>query len=921
MKLLLVDGMALLYRAYYALIRRPLRDSQGRNTSAIFGFAQVMLSLLERARPTHWAVAFDTPAPTFRRQRFPAYKAQRPPMPEDLVPQIGEVRRLLEGLRVPLLLRDGYEADDLMAALGCRAAHEGAEVLLYSSDKDLLQVVDERVHALVPRGSGEEAAEMGPDQVREAWGVGPEHIVDLLALMGDASDNVPGVRGVGEKTAVKLMRQFGSLDRLYANLDEVAPPSLREKLRAGRADAYLARELVTLDLGAPVAPAPEELAVAEFDVPRLVELCRAWDFRRLGQRFAAMAGTGPAGDRFGEPGPVSGDAAAPGAAAVAPVSVTADAPAVAGPSRAGAGGGPVRAERAAEAERAFREWLGVERAALELTGEGGGVLGVEPEWMVLAGGGRRAAVHWRRAAAGAGVRAAAAEFFARGPELVVADAQAAAHRLRRAGLPGPRVADDLRLAAYVLEMRGAEREELLAGAESGAPAPGENFSLGLGEEAAGAEPNLERLWGVLERRLAEAARLRGALESRGQLELYRLLELPLAPLLAEMEETGVRVDLELLGRLSVRYTGELRDLERDIHRLAGVEFNINSSRQLAEVLFEKHRLPAGRRTKTGLSTDSDVLEELAQTHELPLRVLQYRQLAKLLSTYVEALPAMVDPATGRIHARFHQTVVPTGRLSSSEPNLQNIPVRTAQGREIRRAFVAAPGGLLVSADYSQIELRMMAHFSGEPAFLEAFARGEDIHARTAAEVFGVPPTEVSPEQRGRAKTINFGLMYGMGAQSLARQLRIPLREASGFIERYFARLPAVRAFRERLLEEARGRGYVTTLMGRRVSLPALGAADRRAAAQAERVAINAPLQGSAADLVKRAMVDLDRALRERRLAARLLIQVHDELVLEAEAGAAEEAAALARECMEGAARLRVPLAASVGTGVSWDEIH
>ncbi|MBI5837229.1 MAG: DNA polymerase I [Candidatus Eisenbacteria bacterium] len=904
MKLLLVDGMALLYRAYYALIRRPLRDSQGRNTSAIFGFAQVMLSLLEKERPTHWAVAFDTAAPTFRHDQYPDYKAHRPPMPEDLVPQIDEVKKLLEGLRVTLLLRDGFEADDLMAALARRAAAEGADVRLYSGDKDLLQVVDARVHALLPRGSGEEAGEMGPEQVRASWGVDPGHIIDLLALMGDSSDNVPGVRGVGEKTAVKLMSQFGSLDAVYERLEEVMPPSLREKLRAGREDAYFSKQLVTLDLEAPVEATLDSLAVAEFDAARLAELCHGWEFRRFEARFRELAGGGApavAGGPKSGPSPGAARAEAPASLLHHPVEE--------------------RAEDPTAAERVFRAWLAEPRVALEITGAGAGALGTEPEWMILATPVRRAAVHWRAVSAHGAARLAAAEFFGAGPELVLADSKSVAHALRRADLPGPRTGDDLALAAYVLEMRGAARAALLEAAAGDETAPGENFSLGLETAAPRPGPRMERAWAVLSRRLADGPRLCGALEARGQLELYRDLEVPLARVLAEMEEAGVRVDTSVLAELSGRYTSELRALEAEVHALAGGEFNIQSSRQLAQVLFEKLGLPPGRKTKTGFSTDSDVLEELSGAHELPGRVLQYRQLSKLLSTYVDALPAMVDSSTGRIHARFHQTVVPSGRLSSSDPNLQNIPIRTAQGREIRRAFAAEPGWRMISADYSQIELRMMAHFSGEPAFLDAFARGEDIHARTASEVFGVAPGEVSGEQRGRAKTINFGLMYGMGAQTLARQLRIPQKEAADYIARYFERLPRVRAFRERLLEEARESGHVTTLFGRRIGVADLRSADRRASAGAERVALNAPLQGSAADLVKRAMLDLDAAIRERGLAGRLLIQVHDELVLEAEADVADDVAALARSCMEGAARLDVPLAASVGTGDNWFEIH
>lgn len=916
MKLVLVDGMALLYRAHFALIRSPLRDSQGRNTSAIFGFARVMLSLLEKQQPTHWAVVLDTQAPTFRHEAFEGYKAHRPPMPEELVPQIDEVIKLLEAMRVPVVLRDGFEADDLMAALARRAGAEGFEVRLFSSDKDLLQVVDEKVHALVPQGKGEEALEMGPAEVREHWGVGPGHIIDVLALMGDSVDNVPGVKGVGEKTAVKLMSRYGSLEALYEQLEEVSPPGVREKLRAGRESAFFSRHLVTLDLDCAGDFHLSGLEVQKFDAPRLAELFRAWQFRRLEARFSGLEPHAGDEERFDPAAGARSPSPAPAPPSEGSERLSGPAPAAAH-SPGTLPSALVRAERPAEAIALLKELSGPGRVAIEFFPSHSGQPGEEPEWMLLQGEGRAGAIRWAGLRGDSGWEGAMKSFLREGPALTCGDSRAMARYLRAYLPAGPRVEHDLGIATHLLEMSLAERTAVLGDSLRELPGPGKNLSLDFGDQ----EPPLEGIAAMLRHRLAESARLSASLEDRGEWDLYRDLEIPLAPVIADMEETGVRVDTGMLSELSRRFTTELRGFEQDIYRLAGTEFNVLSTKQLAHVLFEKHGLPTGKKTKTGFSTDSEVLEELALTYELPGKVLEYRQLAKLLSTYVDALPGMVDPRTSRIHARFHQAVVPTGRLSSSDPNLQNIPIRTSQGKEIRRAFVTDKGWRLISADYSQIELRVMAHLSKEPAFLSAFAEGQDIHARTASEVFGIPISEVTGEQRGRAKTINFGLMYGMGAQNLGRQLRIPMKEAAEFIESYFARLPRVKVFREQLLEAARRDGYVTTLLGRRISLPAIRSTDRRLASGSERAALNAPLQGSAADLIKRAMLLLHAELGRRGLPARIIIQVHDELVLETDRACEAEALALARTCMEGAARLDVPLTATVGSGDNWFEIH
>jgi DNA polymerase-1 len=832
-RLLLVDGHSNLYRAFFA-IRGGLAAPDGTPTNAAYGFLRMQHKMLRELAPSHVAVAFDAGGETFRTRLDERYKAHRPPMPDELRVQVPITQEAVSLLGLAVLAEPDVEADDVIGTLAVHAARAGFEVVIASGDKDLMQLVADPLvkmwHTRLERLLDERGVE-------EAFGVPPARVGEVLALMGDASDNIPGCKGVGEKTAKELIATWGSVDAIYGHLDEVNPPRARKALAEHRGEVDLSRELVRIRTDLALATDLAALARRPPDVPRLAEL-----YRRLG--FTSLLAETEA------------STAAPAAATVA--ARTAD------------------------------------------VGELGALLA--PGAAVALAGGRLAVATATETvvveAPEAELAAAAAPGLAR---VWCHDAKGLLAALRDAGVADPPVPRDTMLAGYLL-------------------APGESADLASICRRLGVEPPavtgpeeearaVARLAPVLERRLREE-----------QLEgVFATLELPLVPVLEAMERHGIRLDPGALADLSQRLGASLAELEREIHADAGGPFNVNSPQQLAEVLFGRRGLPVLRRTaKTKVpSTDADVLAELAaRGHRLPALLLEYREQAKLKSTYVDALPKQMGP-DGRIHTRFNQAVAATGRLSSSDPNLQNIPVRTEMGREVRRAFVAEPGQLLIAVDYSQIELRILAHLSGEETLAAAFARGEDIHRATAALVFGVAPELVIPEQRRAAKTINFGLIYGMGAYALARELGVGNAEAQRFIDAYFARLPRVRAYLDATKERARTTGKVSTMFGRVRWIAGLDSKNAQIRGNAERQAINAPVQGTAADLMKLSMIRLHAALRERGAAGRMLLQVHDELILEADQGAAQRVAALAREVMEGAATLVVPLKTDVGIGPSW----
>jgi len=867
-KLVLIDGFHNIFRAFYAI--RNLSNSQGLPTNAVFGFVQMLKKLLRDVAPDLVGVAWDVSDKTVRSERFADYKANRAPMPEELRPQIPYIRRAIEAFRLPLLELDNYEADDVMGTLAAKGAAAGYDVVLVSADKDLMQLVGPHV-ALHHTGRGKtyDAA-----AVREDFGVPPEQVADVLALMGDAVDNVPGVPGIGEKGARQLIAEYGSLEALLERASEVPRKAYREGLLAHREQAILSKELTTIHTDLPLELHPDELRHDPPDTAALRELYAELEFHSL---LAELPGQPPA-----------------------PTGRFAELPEVV-----------ARAEWEVLAGR-VGERLDV---ALLLTDR--------PIALALsAGPGAAAWLDLRRDGQRAALVGSLASWLGR-PEI-----ELVGHDLKevlRLAAEGPVCRArrfDLMLVSYLLKpaAHGHSLEEIALERGGTKLRTAKEIGFDRGQEPPVGDPRLGE-WAA--ERLASVARLEPEMRRElgdGPLAvLYREIESPLSPVLVGMEERGIVLDVDYLAHMSQELGLDLERLESEIYRLAGERFNIQSPQQLATVLFDKLGLPAGRRTKKtkSYSTSAETLEELAnQGHELPERLLRFREVAKLKSTYVDALPQLVA-ADGRLHTRFQQAVAATGRLSSINPNLQNIPVRTELGQRIRRAFRAAEGSLLVAADYSQIELRILAHIADERAMIEAFARGEDIHRSTAAAVLGISPDLVSPDQRRAAKTINFGLIYGMSAFGLGQALGIPTKQAEQFIAAYFARYGGVQAYMQETLARAERDGKVETLYGRVRHLPELQSANWNLRENARRMAINARIQGTAADLLKLAMIAVDRRLRAEHPDAALLLTVHDELVLEAPAAETEAVARLVEQEMTGVAKLAVPLVVDTGWGATW----
>jgi len=849
----IVDGHSHLFRAYHAV--GYLSTSRGQPTHAVLVLSTMLWKLLREEQPEYLGIAWDAPGPTFRDALYGDYKATRAAMPDDLARQLPYVRRLFEALRVPVVEVPGYEADDVLATLVRRALEHDVDVVVVTGDKDLLQLVGPRVKVLSVAGRTGEPVLYDEARVRERWGVAPAQIPDVLALMGDAIDNIPGVRGVGEKTAVRLIARFGSVERLYANLAQVGG-KLAETLAAGRREALLSRELAALDRDVPLEFDLERFRRREPDWEKLRALWMEMEFTRLLKELPPPPPR-PAG-------PPAARLEGPAALARWLAAVPADAPVAV--EWSGGGRPPTPEVRA----------LGLFHPA------------AGPAWLVPWGpvpdlGGRRLLLH---------------------------DGKLLVEWWLAQGRPAPAI-EDSAVAAYLLNSgRTSYRLEELCMEAFGELPPPRPEGDGAGDALAARAAWVWRYW-------EHAA---AALEAEGLRRLYEEIERPLVEVLALMERHGVRVDPARLEAFGKELERQLDALTREIWQLAGEEFVIASPKQLGRILFEKLKLPPVRRTKTGYSTDADVLTELALAHPLPAKILEHRTLAKLKGTYADALPQLVNPATGRIHTTFNQLVAATGRLSSQDPNLMNIPIRTELGRRIRAAFIPEEGWRFVAADYSQIELRILAHLSEEPAIIEAFQRGEDIHTRTACEVFKVRPEEVTPLQRTIAKSANYAILYGVSAFGLSQATKIDQKEAQRYIDEYFATHPRVRAFIERTLEEGRRRGYVTTLLGRRRYLPDLNSQNPVARNAAERMAMNAPVQGTASDMIKIAMVRLHAALRDRGLRARMLLQVHDELLFEAPPEEVPTVEALARELMAGALPLRVPVVVDVKSGRDWSEV-
>jgi DNA polymerase-1 len=899
--LYLVDLSGYVFRAYHAL--PPLSSSRGEPTHAVLGTVNMLQKVVVERRPHMLAFAMDSKSPTFRHTLDPRYKATRPPPPPDLSQQMSRVEQIVRAYDAACFQREGFEADDLIAAATKRAVADGKRVVIVSADKDLMQLVRDEDDRVVLWDSMRDKV-YGPEQVREKLGVLPGRVRDYLALTGDTSDNVPGVPGVGPKTAADLLAQFGSLDAVYASLDEVARPKLRESLRTHEADARLSQTLVTLDASVPIEWSHDKLTWGGAHVPELRRLYTELEFHRQLDQLDALAGAA------GQAPLAKADAADRVYRSVLNLE-TLDG-IVAGARASGVVG---VALEATETDAMRAEIIGISLA--HEAGQGHYLplrhryLGCPPQ------------LEWERA------RATLAPLMADSRVAKVGhDVKQMAIVLARAGAPLDGPAFDTHVAAYLLDPESPNGLVDLARRELGVTV--ERFEDTRPAKTRGPQPQFDELevaraaaFAAPRAELAVALRLRlePRLAAEGLDRLMGDVEMPLARVLAAMEMRGVLVDVPALQRLGHAVEQTLRDIDADCKRIAGREgFVLRSRDQLEKILFDDLGLPVIKRTpKGGRSTDADVLEALADRHPLPARILEFRELDKLKGTYIDALPRCVNPSTGRIHTRFDQAVAATGRLASSDPNLQNIPIRSELGRAIRAAFVAPPGELILSADYSQIELRVLAHLSQDPELVDAFASGADVHARTAALIFDKPRDQVSADERRAAKTINFGVIYGMGDSALAKQLGIPREKAARFIEAYFVRYAGVARFMETTVEAARQGEAVRTLLGRRRFLPNLHSANRGLRLEAERVARNTPIQGTAADILKLAMIALGRD--GAAPGAHMVLTVHDELVFEVAEGAAESAGELIRQSMAGAMKLAVPLVVDVGWGKSWADAH
>ncbi|MEO5336646.1 MAG: DNA polymerase I [Magnetospirillum sp. WYHS-4] len=911
----LIDGSGFIFRAFHAL--PPMTRGDGTPVNAVYGFTAMLMKLLDETDADHIAVVFDTARRTFRNEIYPDYKAHRPPAPEDLVPQFPLMREAAKALNVASVEMEGFEADDLIATYARLARGQGAEVTIVSSDKDLMQLVGPGVTLL----DAMKNKIVGPAEVAEKFGVGPDKVIEVQALAGDSSDNVPGVEGIGLKTAAQLINEYGDLETLLAHASEIPQPKRREKLLEQADRARVSKRLVTLRDDVPVPVPLADFRVKRPDPAALLDFIKAQSFRSLIAKAEARlktAGPAPASPPQTEYVLVQDVEALKTwiAAAKAKGVVAFDTETTSLDSMQAELVGfslccePGRACYVPLAHKA----RGAPQAAFDF-GDGGG----------MAGGGALVEGQIRKEAALALLK-----------DLLEDDSVLkVGHNIKydmqilaRLGV-GIRPIDDTMLLSYVLEggLHGHgmdELAELYLGRRT--IRYKEVVGSGRGQTTFDFVP-LEKARDYAaedaEVTLAFHRVLKPRLAAERLSTVYETLERPLVPILEAMERAGIKVDATQLRALSDDFARRMAALEREIHALAGRPFNLASPKQLGEILFDEMGLQGGKKGKTGAySTDAGVLEELAELgHDLPGRLLDWRQIAKLKGTYTDALAAQIDPATGRVHTSFAMAATSTGRLASSDPNLQNIPVRTEEGRKIRRAFVAEKGHLLLSADYSQIELRLLAHVAGIDALKDAFRRGLDIHALTASQVFGVPLDGMDPAYRRRAKAINFGIVYGISAFGLARQLGISNGEAARYIEAYFAQYPGIQAYMERTKEEARKGGFVTTLFGRRCHIQGLNDRNPNVKGFAERAAINAPIQGGAADVIKRAMVRLPAVLERAGLKARMLLQVHDELVFEVPEAEARDTAALVKGVMEGAASLDVPLVVDTGIAPSWDEAH
>jgi DNA polymerase-1 len=925
--LYLVDGSGFIFRAYHAL--PPLSTKAGLSTGAVYGFTQMLIKLETEHRPSHLAVVFDAGSRSFRHQVFAEYKANRVEPPDDLKPQFGLVRKVVETFNIPVLEAIGFEADDLIATLARLARENGQKVVIVSSDKDLMQLVDDDVVLHDTMKNVPHGFTYGAKEVEEKFGVAPKQLGDVLALMGDSIDNVPGIPGVGPKTASALIREFGSLEGMLARVDEIAQvkglrgaASIAQKVRDHIEAVRLSRQLVSLDEHVAVPMALEELQRREPDMAKVESLLRELEFVRLLDRLKPIAHRPPTLDVDADGKALPPTPAPPTAATAATVTP---------PLAVAIGKAPAEVIVDAAALRALAsELLQKSELALVLESSGGAPSSAALIGIALATPARPSVyvpLGHRYLGAPTQIDAHAALDIL-GLVLAAGQPRKHVHGLKDAivllGRYGARlggIASDPQIASYLLDPAAEHDVTSLCGRHLGATIESREQLLGKGAKALAydtVEIARAAQYAVCqaEGTLAVGALLRAELEARGMLKLLDELELPLARVLAVMERHGVKLDSAWLHKLGVEVDQKLEAIEKEVATLAGADINLGSPKQLQELLFDKLGLPGIKRTKTGWSTDADVLEELAPLHPVAAKILDHRVLAKLKGTYIDALPQAVDARDGRLHTSYRQTVAATGRLSSTEPNLQNVPIRTELGREIRRAFIAADGCLLVAADYSQIELRVLAHLSKDPVLIDAFGKDEDIHRRTVIEMFGEAQAD-DPKLRSVAKMINYGIVYGLSDFGLAQRLGIERADAKRYIDGYLKTYAVLDKYMSRIIEDAYRDGGTRTLLGRFRPIPELAARNRQLRSAGERMARNTPVQGTAADLLKLAMIQVQRMLDGEAKEVKMLLTVHDELVLEAPEAQAEATAKRLKDKMENVMKLDVPLRVDLGIGRTW----
>ncbi len=906
--LVLFDGNAIIHRAYHAFenARTPRTltvPGTGEVVTAVFGFAQMLLKAIDDLKPTCYAVAFDTPAPTFRHKMFEEYKAQRPPTPVELIDQFDRVRQLVEAFNIPIYELDGYEADDILGTLSVQADEEGVETIIVTGDADTMQLVSPRVRVYYPRSGASLSNAVLYDEaaVEERYGIGPQYIADYKALVGDTSDNIPGVPGIGDKTAVKLIQEFGSIEDIYSRIDEVNPERIRNILKENEDKARQCKVLATIDVKVPVSLNLQECQASNYDRTKVTELFRELEFHRLLQKLP------------GEAGQESGDV----------ISVL--------------GGIPEGDYVVIDSESAFDELLSrissAKTLVFDLETTSINAMSAQLVGISLATSpGEASYIPVGHVGWGTVKQLPLEQVIERmKPVFEDNDLDKIAHNgkyditvLNEYGVRVNNLAFDTMIAAYLLSEQSLGLKAL-------------SFSrLGIEmtpiDELIGSGKNQLSMSQVEIAKVADYACADADITLRlselfgpelQKMDLWKLfteVEMPLVPVLIDMERSGVGLDTDLLREMSRNLGEQLLKLEAEIYKDAGHQFNINSPKQLGSVLFEELGLPAGQKKKSGYSTAAPILEGLRGAHPIIESILDFRQLSKLKSTYIDALPGMINPKTGRLHTSFNQTRTTTGRLSSSDPNLQNIPVRGELGKQVRQAFIAPSGSGLLSGDYSQIDLRSLAHLSRDANLVQAFKDDEDIHSATASRLYGVDSSKVTTDMRNFAKTVNFGVIYGMSDYGLEQATGLSREESTKFIADYFEKYPGIKEYLELTKQQAREKGYVQTLLGRRRSIPEINSANRQVREAAERMAINMPVQGTSADIIKVAMVKLHEEMKKRHLESKMLLQVHDELLFEVPEGESGEMGKIVPEIMSGALELSIPLKVDINSGKNWAEL-